>query len=196
MIQNYFDKSKAIMLEKLEKTDKSRKGEIDKDAKPIIKIINSTKNFYTTSSCSGRISLFRESHTKKKFDSGWLIVKHAEITKEEINNALKKIPLDTVWFRQETPIFHIACRTINDAKELLTVCKNLGFKHSGIIGIGKRTIIEIIFNEKIDCPISENEKLLISKDHLDLLINKANEKLRINNQLLKKFEVELKKIEK
>ena len=189
----YFDKSKNSVLEKLEKQDKSRKGYIDEEASPVVRALNKTHDFYTTSSCSGRISLFREAKNKKKYDSGWLFVKHGPVIFEEISEALKKVPLDTVWFRQETPIFHVACRNQEKALELLKTCRDLGFKHSGIIGINKRVMVEIIFNEKMDCPISENNELLVTNEHLSLLINKANEKLRRNNELLKLFEKEIKK---
>jgi tRNA wybutosine-synthesizing protein 3 len=190
---DYFDKSKASILKNLERKDKSRKGDVDVDALPVVDAFNSCKDFYTTSSCSGRISLFREAQSKKKFDSGWLFVKHGEVTKEEIVNALSNVSIDIVWFRAESPIFHVACRNIDYASKLLVVCRDLGFKHSGIIGVGRRVMVEIIFNEKMDCPISENGVLFVSSNHLDLLINKANEKLRRNNFLLKKLVSELKK---
>jgi len=189
----YFDRSKASIIQKLSKEDKSRKGDVDVDAWPIMNVLNSSKDFYTTSSCSGRISLFRESLSKKKFDSGWLFVKHGEVIKEDILSSLKKVPLDTIWFRQEAPIFHVACRNLDSALLLIELCRDLGFKHSGIIGVSRRVMVEVIFNEKFDCPISENGSLLVSSIHLDLLVRKANEKLRINNVLLKKFEEELKK---
>ncbi|MCC7574879.1 hypothetical protein KO361_04775 [Candidatus Woesearchaeota archaeon] len=189
----YFDRSKSSIIKKLEKEDKSRKGNVDEDAKPVITALNDSKDFYTTSSCSGRISLFREAKSKKKFDSGWLFVKHGEVTKKEISDELKVVPLDTVWFRQEAPIFHVACRNIESASALLNLCRDLGFKHSGIIGISRRVMVEIIFNEKIDCPISENKVLLVSDNHLDLLFSKANDKLKRNNFLLKKFGLEIKK---
>ncbi len=188
----YFDKSKKSIIEKLQNKDKSRKGDVDEHAIPVINAFNETKNCYTTSSCAGRITLFREAETKKKYDSGWLYVKHGEVTKEEIKNALTKIPLDTIWFRQETSIFHIACRNIEIAKKILNLCQEIGLKHSGIIGINRRIMIEIIFNEKLDSPISENNKLLMNEDHLDLLIKKANEKMRRNNKLLKKLAKKIK----
>lgn len=187
----YFDKSKLSMAENLLKQDKSRKGDVDIDAMPIIEAFNKSKDYYTTSSCSGRISLFREAKSKKKYDSGWLFVKHGLVTKDEIMGSLVTVPLDVVWFRQEAPIFHIACRDDVAANNLLNLCRDLGFKHSGIIGLGRRIMVEIIFNEKFDCPISENNLLLVSSNHLDLLISKANEKMVRNNLLLKKFATEI-----
>ncbi|MBI2659990.1 hypothetical protein HYX07_02415, partial [Candidatus Woesearchaeota archaeon] len=41
----------------LRKKDKSKKGFIDKDAVKIVNCINSKSDYYTTSSCAGRIVL-------------------------------------------------------------------------------------------------------------------------------------------
>ncbi len=190
---DYFTRSKISIIQNLQKPDKSRKGDVDVDARPVIDAFNSLDDFYTTSSCSGRISLFREAQSKKKFDSGWVFVKHGLVVKSEILDSLVSVPIDTVWFRQESPIFHIACRDDVCASKLLELCRDLGFKHSGIIGLSRRVMVEIIFNEKIDCPISENGVLLVGDAHLDLLIAKANEKLSRNNVLLKKLALELEK---
>jgi tRNA wybutosine-synthesizing protein 3 len=40
--------------------DKSRKGSVDVRALPIIRAINARSDMFTTSSCSGRISVFAE----------------------------------------------------------------------------------------------------------------------------------------
>ena len=44
----------------LEKVDLSRKGSVDDAIMPMVKLLNSTDEYYTTSSCSGRISIFCE----------------------------------------------------------------------------------------------------------------------------------------
>ena len=192
---DYFDETKKAMLEKLYKPDKSFKGTVDEDAIPIIDEINSKKNYYTTSSCSGRISLFYEASTGKKKDAGWTFVEHRLVTKKEILEALKEIPEETLWFKMETPIFHVACRTQEDAEKLLELCMKLGFKRSGITSIGKRTMVEIIFNDKIEDPVAMNEKLFVDEQFIGFLVEKANDKFIKNNSLLKSFEKELKKLE-
>lgn len=184
---DYFDRSKKSVLEKLSFTDKSRKGGVDVDALPIVVALNKLDNFYTTSSCSGRISLFRESSSKKKFDSGWVFSKHGEVSLDELLPFLESPSLDVVWFRQEAPIFHVACRSLGDAVALLGVCRDLGLKHSGIIGVSRRVMVEIVFNDKFDCPISCNGSILVSRAHLSFLVSVANSKLRANNVLLRKF---------
>jgi len=41
-----------------EQVDKSRKGSVDEKILPLVNLINSTDDFFTTSTCSGRIILF------------------------------------------------------------------------------------------------------------------------------------------
>ncbi len=191
---DYFDETKKAMLQKLYKPDKSFKGTVDDDAIPIINEINSKNNYYTTSSCSGRISLFYESSSGKKHEAGWTFVKHGTVDKKEIIDSLKDIPDETLWFKMETPIFHVACRTEKDAEKLLGLCMSLGFKRSGITSVGKRVMIEIIFNEKMEVPISMNNTLFIDDKFIEFLVKKANQKMEKNNELLKKFHKELKKL--
>lgn len=52
-----FSSQKASALEKV---DLSRKGSVDDAITPMVKLLNSTDEYYTTSSCSGRISMFSE----------------------------------------------------------------------------------------------------------------------------------------
>lgn len=185
---DYFDRTKRSMLEKLYKPDKSFKGDVDEEAIPIIEAINSTKDYYTTSSCSGRINLFCEADSGRKDESSWLFVKHREVKFDEIKEALNNIPNETVWFRQEAPIFHVACRSNDDAKKLLELCRDVGLKHSGIIGQSKRLVVEIIFNDKIDVPITAAGELFVEDRFLRFLIRKANSKFSKNQKLLRKFE--------
>lgn len=44
----------------LEQVDLSRKGSVDDAIVPMVELLNSMEEYYTTSSCSGRISVFSE----------------------------------------------------------------------------------------------------------------------------------------
>ena len=189
---DYFTSTKKSTLEKLYKPDKSWKGDVDKEAIPVIEAFNSKENYYTTSSCSGRISLFYEAASGRKDESGWLFVEHRIVKPEEILNALKDLPQESVWFRQEAPIFHVACKTDDDAKKLLELCRDLGFKHSGIIGQGRRIMVEIIFNNKMDVPVSSDGELFVEEKFIKFLVRQANERFEKNQKLLKRFEKEIK----
>lgn len=187
-----FDHTKKMMLEKLYKPDKSFKGDVDIEAIPVIEAFNSKKYYYTTSSCSGRISLFFEAESGRKDESGWHFVEHRVVEVKEIMDSLKDFPKESLWFRQEAPIFHVACRNEEYAKKLLELCRDLGFKHSGIIGTSsKRVIVEIIFNNKMDVPIASDGELFVNEKFIKFLVRKANIRFKKNQKLLKKFEKEI-----
>ncbi len=74
----------------LRKKDKSRKGHIDKDITKILNKINSKKDYYTTSSCSGRIVLL-EMKSKRKDECNWIFTKHDKIKHNKIIKTLNNI---------------------------------------------------------------------------------------------------------
>ena len=51
----------------LAKVDLSRKGNVDEPIKELVEYINADSSFYTSSSCSGRISVFCE--VRKRVDA-------------------------------------------------------------------------------------------------------------------------------
>ena len=159
----------------LRKKDKSRKGCIDKDAVKIVNEINSKKDYYTTSSCSGRIVLL-EMKSRKKNECDWIFAKHGKVEFDEIINALKnksKIKKQ-IYFKQQPLILHIACRNIDAAKNLLDAARKV-FKHSGIISFNnKRVVVEIIGNERIETIIAD-KNFVADENYIKKLVNYANE---------------------
>jgi tRNA wybutosine-synthesizing protein 3 len=70
-----------------ERADKSPKGYIDAPILPLMRLINQHSQFYTTSSCSGRIAVYCEGVDEKKSDAAkstkggtWLYVTHDPVT--------------------------------------------------------------------------------------------------------------------
>jgi len=168
----------------LTKKDKSKKGSVDKNVKKLVNLINSKRNYYTTSSCSGRIVLLIKKSGKKQ-DSEWLFVKHDKIRFDEIKKALKNIPKEQLWFRQEPLIMHICCKTLEDAKRLLEKARKI-FKRAGIIAVNKKIIIEIIGTGFIDTIIADG-KLIVSDEHLKVLVKEANKKLEKSKKDIDRF---------
>ena len=172
-----FDQQKKIVLEKLFKPDKSKKGGVDEKLVPLINLINSHNDFYTTSSCSGRIMLFSDNDSKIKTDASWLFVSHEIITFEQIEPSLEILPEAITSFKMEGMILHIACRTLETAKQLIIFSQNNGYKHTGLLSLSKRFIVQIMGVERFDAPIAKSGSLLVSKEYLKLLIESANKKL-------------------
>jgi len=128
-----FDKNKEEALNKL---DKSRKGSIDKEIAHIINFVNQQNNFYTTSSCAGRISALEWDDSVKKQEANWLYVAHGKADPKELKQSLKT--KKEVWLKQEPAIFHIIARTLDDAKRILDAARNAGMKRTGITTLGEK----------------------------------------------------------
>ena len=175
----------------LGKQDKSKKGSIDEELKPLIGLINSSPAYYTTSSCSGRIVLLKGRAPKK--GAQWLFISHAKASLKEIKGRLKKPAKDGVWLRQEPMIMHVCCRTIDDASKLLNAARNT-FKRSGIIAINRKIVLEILGTDYLDTLIAEDCRVLADDIYLSLLISEANKKLSKNREKINKLYKELKKL--
>ena len=179
-----FENQKKTFLAKL---DKSKKGEIDKPIKRLINLINKSKNYYTTSSCSGRIVLLAKKSEKKQ-EAKWLFSSHKKTNLKEIRKTLKNLPKYNVWFRFEPLILHVAADSIENAQKLVNKARDIGFKRTGIQSTKNKIVIEIASTEILNTIIAKNEKLLITDDYLKVLIQEANKKIEQNNKKIKKFE--------
>ncbi|MBI2660258.1 hypothetical protein HYX07_03800, partial [Candidatus Woesearchaeota archaeon] len=191
----------------LRKKDKSKKGFIDKDAVKIVNCINSKSDYYTTSSCAGRIVLL-EMKSERKNDCDWIFSKHDKIRFKEIINALKKnknqsreLPLKAgkkeetsfescfkhpVWFKQQPIILHVACRNLDAAKRLLDLARKV-FKHSGILSITDRKVtIQIIGSERIDTIIAD-KNFAADEKYLKKLLKYANNNFKENKRKSRRF---------
>jgi tRNA wybutosine-synthesizing protein 3 len=173
-----FENQKKIFFSKL---DKSRKGHIDREVIPLIKKINKNKNYYTTSSCSGRIAVILAGKKPAK----WIFVSHKPITFKQIKSI--KLPKKDIWLKQEPFIMHIACKSLEHAQKILNKARSVGFKRSGIQSI-RKNIIEITETEHINTLIAEKGKLLIDDNYLKKLIKTANKKLKETRQKIKRFQ--------
>ena len=168
---NSFEQRKKDILSK---TDKSNIGEWDEKIVPLCEKINSFENYYTTSSCAGRIVVIRDED--KKGPGLFEFVSHDLV---DFDNFFEKIEnlKENSKFKQEPPILHVACKTIEDAKEFLEKGLKAGFKRSGIISLGKNIIVELNGTDKIEFPLIENEELLVNEDFLKKVIEKSNNNL-------------------
>lgn len=217
MPQNPFDQKKAFILSGINsaKNDLSPKGTIDQLCLPIITLINSHNDMVTTSSCSGRISIFVEGSKKHKNNikvggkgngGYWLFVSHnkenladwtanCEFSPEnnEINQESRLI-----LYKFEPFILHVKCRDFDMASKLFNLAMSCGFRESGI---GSNNIVAIRINIKLDIPIGyydekiDKLKLFVTKDYINILnqlvIKKFNENFRKLDDLYKKIDTEI-----
>ncbi len=172
-MQNNFVQGKNTALSKL---DKSSKKSWDKKIIRLCEKINSLENYYTTSSCSGRIVLIVDN--AKKGPGLFVKVWHELINFEELKKHLGKSLNKNIIFKQEPVILHVACDKLESALDFLKKARTIGFKRGGIISGGKRFVLELIGTEKLEFPIIREGKILVDDRFLRLIIKKSNENLK------------------
>ncbi len=157
----------------LQKQDKSKKGEIDEKVLPLLQLINAHDDYYTTSSCSGRVYLWQGSGKKNEVE--WLRVSHEPITEDflELSITDKK---GLIWLRLEPFILHVACKDIKAANHLAELARKI-YKKSCILTVSNKIIVEIRGSELVEMPLYDEGKELFSGEK-GWLVELLNEKMR------------------
>jgi tRNA wybutosine-synthesizing protein 3 len=161
----------------LKKDDKSSIGSWDRPIQKLCNKINKNPEYYTLSSCSGRIALIKNldkkqpgmfvfrSHEKVKFDE----LKTSVIAAENKNESL--------IFKQEPPILHVCCKTLDGAESLLEKARSAGWKNSGIMSSRGRIVLELRSTEYLALPIMENGKILVDDNFIKILLSESNNRV-------------------
>jgi tRNA wybutosine-synthesizing protein 3 len=144
------------------------------------------KEYYTTSSCSGRVVLLKGSGEKMK--NAFLFRTHKKITFKELKKVLEEIKYEgLVEFQQTSCILHVACESLDGAQKIVNKAKESGWKRSGIMG-GKRNMVELHSTETISFPIMNKGEILVNDDFLKIIIKEANNKLERTWEKIKRLE--------
>lgn len=183
-----FNKEKDKILAR---KDQSKIGRVDDEVKDIVDEINKKPDFCTTSSCAGRITLI-ERKTDRKIDANWLVSSHQPVSFGDIKTKLKSE--HDAWLMQESFILHVFCRTLESANRFLKLCKNLGFKRTGITGIEDKIGIECLGNEKVEAIVIKNGKIVADDDYLRVIVGECNKRMKKNREKLGKLYAEIKKL--
>ncbi len=165
-----------------------RIGRIDKDIQKELDEFNKLEDFYTTSSCSGRILLVNTPEGVTKTPDAFYYVTHEKSSPDVIINKIKEYDKELeLWFKMESFILHIGCSNIENARKLLMLCKKSGIKRAGINSWSKRIIIEITGTMNMETIIIKNNKVFVNDDYLRLLVSKANTKLGSTKKRIHSF---------
>ncbi len=180
----FFEREKKQSLRKI---DKSSAGVIDRAILPLVNKMNRYNDYYTTSSCAGRIVLVKE--TGEKQENAFLFKKHEKTGFEEIREALISAAdryNGKIYLRMEPCILHVACGDFDKAVSLVDKARQAGWKKSGIIS--KRNIVEMLSTEIFSAIVANKGKVLVSEDYLKIIINECNQKLIQTRAKIKKME--------
>ena len=185
--------SKKEHLKKFEKA--IAEGKADKKMIPFCKKIMQNKNYYTTSSCSGRIGLFDldkdEKKREKVFHKKW----HTKPTLEQVWKALQEKNKYNLWFKQEPLVLVIGTNSLENAKKILQACNRAGIKRANIMHFEEgKILVEIMGTHYMSFLAKEKNKILIDKKLLKKQLEYANKKLEKNWQMLERFEKEFRNL--
>jgi tRNA wybutosine-synthesizing protein 3 len=180
-----------------------KKKLIDEDIIPVLEIINSSSNYYTTSSCSGRILLLALASPGAKNKSNILGRWHDALELTAFESAIENWnQYKYLYFLAQSPILHVIARDIDSGIKLRNLGDLGGFKYSTIRSIkpikhskstensdytDARVTVELLSTERLNIPIGRDGKVLIDKNYMNLLIELANDQLTEAQDKLKKL---------
>ncbi|XP_059995728.1 tRNA wybutosine-synthesizing protein 3 homolog isoform X1 [Lagenorhynchus albirostris] len=174
----------------LSKADLSRKGSVDEDVVELVQLLNGREQFFTTSSCAGRIILLDRGingSDVQKQNCCWLLVTHKPCVKDDVIVALKKANGDAI-LKFEPLVLHVQCRQLQDAQILHSVAIDSGFRNSGIT-VGKRgkTMLAVRSTHGLEVPLTHKGKLMVTEEYINFLIKIANQKMEENKKRIERF---------
>ncbi|XP_071697573.1 tRNA wybutosine-synthesizing protein 2/3/4-like isoform X2 [Rutidosis leptorrhynchoides] len=199
-----FEKRKKATLATMvsPEPDKSPKGDIDTPIIPLLKTLNSHPSYFTTSSCSGRISILSTPTTttttiKKKAKGGnWVFITHELANPNSVQNLIfPPITESTQFDNQENLVFRfepliiaVECRDVISAQKLVSLAISCGFRESGITNVNsKRVIVAIRCSIRLEVPLGDTHNIMVSKEYLNYLVLIANEKMEANRKRTDSF---------
>lgn len=172
-------------LRALEKAIKEEK--VDPDIVDILQMINSRKDLFTTSSCSGRIVVIEVPYPGAKPGARFLGKWHREIRKEDLDEAIRKSKEGYIMFMVHPPIIHVVAVNPEIAENILKIALSSGFKNSGMRAFKGKIVVEIRSTERMDVLIGKDGKLMVSEEYLEILREMANLMLKKGKRKLQMF---------
>ncbi|HDD56891.1 MAG TPA: hypothetical protein ENF43_00025 [Thermoplasmatales archaeon] len=172
-------------LRALEKAIKEEK--VDPDIVDILQMINSRKDLFTTSSCSGRIVVIEVPYPGAKPGARFLGKWHREIRKEDLDEAIRKSKEGYIMFMVHPPIIHVVAVNPEIAENILKIALSSGFKNSGMRAFKRKIVVEIRSTERMDVLIGKDGKLMVSEEYLEILREMANLMLKKGKRKLQMF---------
>jgi len=188
-----FDEQREKAMEGLRKA--LVENRVDEDIISLLEKINSLENYFTTSSCSGRISVMEMPDFGDKVNAVWLGKWHREVELGEVIEAIKKHSSGQLWFLVRSPILHVSARTMGDAVRLLNLAIGLGFKYSNIKSVShKKLVVEIRSTERMDVPLGADGELWVDEEYIERIVAIANSQVRRFKGKLEKLEEEIERL--
>ena len=147
-----FNQYKSNAMGKLESA--LSEGLVDEGVISVLNSLNSHPDIFTTSSCAGRIQLIVLPDIGRKDSVELRKTWHRPVEFEEVKEALDNLdipPNSIVILQGQSPIFHVACRTMELAQKFRGIVHSQGWKYSSLItGNEDKWVVEILSANRID----------------------------------------------
>ncbi|MFB6471106.1 MAG: hypothetical protein TU36_007760 [Vulcanisaeta sp. AZ3] len=197
MVKTNFNSRKAVFVRRL--VEEGKNDRVDFDIYDFLLAFNkSLSDYYTTSSCSGRIAIAkapRLSYSKGSSLFKFVVKWHRPVTYSEVINVLSGIN-GNAWLLVRAPIMHFVTRDLEGALLILRLAREAGFKHSGIYSVTRDgVVVEVQGEDRFEVPIMINGEPIIPTESLRRIIDTANETLMFGKfrlaHLIRLIEVKL-----
>ncbi len=161
------------------------RGEVDEDIIPLLELINSSRDYYTTSSCSGRIVILQIPRIGDKINAKFLGKWHRKVGVDEIRETVKNYTQGYLFLLMQSSIIHVVASSLNAARSIIEIALESGFKYTCIKNIKEeKVMVEILSTENLHIPLGKNGELLVEEKELEFFIEMANEMLdRVKKKL-------------
>ena len=170
-------------------------GEVDEAIMPIVEAINTDPEYFTTSSCAGRIVLLQIPKLGDKEEAVFLAKWHRTVEIEDIKGALSNLGDEGLTFLlAQSPIMHVRCKNMKSAAELRNLAVESGLKYSTLKSLTLNSreepvkiVVEILSSENIHVPVARGSKIYPDDDYLEFIIENANSALKRAREKLDRF---------
>nr|POE84303.1 trna wybutosine-synthesizing protein 2/3/4 [Quercus suber] len=157
-------------------SDKSPKGTLDTPILPLINTLNNHPCYFTTSSCSGRISILSQpihqtQPNKKSKGGSWLFVSYDLADPDSVISLLfpdlptrsEPEPESKLVLSFEPLIVTVECKDLASVQSLVSTTRLAGFRESGITNANnKRVIVVICYSIRLEVPLGTTESVMVS----------------------------------
>lgn len=184
-----FEQRRQQVLDALnsQETDKSRAGGVDARITLLVDGMNKQLHLYTTSSCSGRISVFAEpsaaTRAAGKKGGEWVYATHDLAHGPDVLACIQQRMTSgaKLIFRFEPFILAAECRDMSTAQQLVSVAREAGFRESGVTATKARIIAGIRCSLRLEVPVADAGRMLVDAAYLQkYLVDFGNEKMEAN----------------
>lgn len=187
----------------LNKEDLSKKGSIDEPILNLVNLINVSEFYYTTSTCSGRITLIEKPFGEAGIKKGncFHLNSHYSVALNDFRTVIETFNRsytvnggarpddDCLWLKFEPFIMHIQCYDLDKAKQLLNIAIASGCRNSGVtFGKPDKYFLAIRSTSSMEVPVLCGNKFSIDDNYINYLCEESNRRLADNVIRLSKLQ--------